>query len=360
MSHSRTSRILPTLLAASSALVLCFANTLSARAQERGGTVEGVATEAENSRPLPYALVRLLPVTPRPGEPMRVLTEADGRFRITGVPAGEYRLQLDRMGFQSARSAVIRVEAGETARVDLRGSARAIVLAPFSAEPRCLAAGQLSSDSALMTLWAEAKKGVETRRAFELQHRFTRVLRQEVTQHLRVLRDEKVLRVDTLLSVPDSVIAREQAQQRRHGSGRYINETTNKFLISETDERELLREDFLTGHCLSTDVARQAGMLGFTFRPVRVAEGQQTMSGTLWMDSTTFLARRVDLRYNRGRDVLARVRLDFTDVPVSGGRAVRLPTSGTVTANPRGMVMLRGISAKLAYTYERFEPVRSR
>jgi hypothetical protein len=353
---SRLSRINTILIAAS---LLLFAGALPARAQEGGGTVEGVATEAGDGRPLPYSMVRLLPVPARAGESLRVLTEADGRFRIARVPAGEYRVQLERIGYQSARSEVVRVQAGQTTRVDIRGSVQAIVLAPFTAGPRCLGAGELAGDSALATLWAEAKKGVDTRRAFERQHRFRRVLRQDVTQHLRLLRDEKVVRVDTLLSEPDSVIARERAQQARHGSGRYINQSSGNFLISETDERELLREDFLTGHCLSADVARQPGLLGFTFRPVRVAEGQQTMRGTLWMDSTTFMARRLELQYSQGRQVMARVRLDFTDVPVSGGRSLRLPTSGTVTGYPR-QVMMQSVSANLAYTYDQFEPVPSR
>ena len=68
-----------------------------AAAQDGHGAVEGIARDAVDGTPLPLLLVRLLPAGPG-ASPRGVVTDAGGRFRFEGVPAGEYRLQVSAPG----------------------------------------------------------------------------------------------------------------------------------------------------------------------------------------------------------------------------------------------------------------------
>jgi hypothetical protein len=80
------------------------------QAQEGGGTVVGTILDAGTGQPLQGALVLL---EPRPGGAMRPapssgfwttgvthVTDATGGYRFTGLPAGEYRLLVRRMGYK--------------------------------------------------------------------------------------------------------------------------------------------------------------------------------------------------------------------------------------------------------------------
>src|SRR5688572_27524958 len=83
----------------SAVLVLGTAAAPDANAQS--AAVEGVARSEDGSVPVPFALVRLVPVdstASRSGTPPQGITSADGRYRFSGVAAGRYRVQLLRIG----------------------------------------------------------------------------------------------------------------------------------------------------------------------------------------------------------------------------------------------------------------------
>jgi hypothetical protein len=68
---------------------------VGAGAQETISTVQGVVRN-ESNRPVEQAQVLL---NPGPGQ-RELRTDADGRFRFIGVPAGSHRLRVMRIGFQ--------------------------------------------------------------------------------------------------------------------------------------------------------------------------------------------------------------------------------------------------------------------
>ncbi|WP_103029696.1 SusC/RagA family TonB-linked outer membrane protein [Salinibacter altiplanensis] len=77
------------------------------------GTVTGTVTEAESGSPLPGATVQIV------DEGTGAATDSDGRYRITGVPAGERTLQVSFVGYQEQERSV-NIPAGGTARVNFQ------------------------------------------------------------------------------------------------------------------------------------------------------------------------------------------------------------------------------------------------
>src|ERR1700720_2478572 len=88
------------------ALVAIVILGLPALAQERKGTITGTVKDSGNSA-LQSALVELLPLG------RKVVTDDQGQFRITDVPAGEYTLSASYVGLNPFNTTV-KVEAGQT------------------------------------------------------------------------------------------------------------------------------------------------------------------------------------------------------------------------------------------------------
>jgi hypothetical protein len=96
------------LLAAS---LLFGAEAPSAHAQSRpaSGAIDGVVTDA-SLMALPDATASIL------GSSIRVVTGANGRFRILGIPAGQYILVVHRLGYAPS-SMALQVAGGDTLRM---------------------------------------------------------------------------------------------------------------------------------------------------------------------------------------------------------------------------------------------------
>ena len=75
------------------------------------GTVTGTVTEAETGEPLPGATVQI------PAEGAGAAADAEGQYRLAGVPAGEQTLRVSFVGFQS-QERTVNVPAGGTVRVN--------------------------------------------------------------------------------------------------------------------------------------------------------------------------------------------------------------------------------------------------
>ncbi len=85
------------------------------------GAVAGEVVDASSLNPLSGAQVVL-----RDTE-HGVLTDRDGRFRITGVPAGNYELRVSMIGYRTG-SLPVRIVAGETTRMDVELAVSAVSL----------------------------------------------------------------------------------------------------------------------------------------------------------------------------------------------------------------------------------------
>jgi hypothetical protein len=341
-------------------LLLAVATARPAAAQ--GGTVEGVAIRAEDGTPIPFALVRLVRGDQAAAGPTAVaqqaITNANGRFHLADVPAGEYRLQLARIGYRPILSSPLRVEAGRTVQHELRGATQVLQLAAVTVRPEltCLTADQLSGDARLASLWSEAQKGVEVRRAFEQQYRFGRVLRQEVVTQWRVRRATRRVEVDTTVSEPDSVAVREARERARLESEGYAR--GNRILLP--DEKYLLDASFLRDHCLETQVAEHDGALGVRFRPTGKRTRGVDIRGVIWVSADTYQMRRIEFEYLDGDAPYASSWLDYADVTI-GGSPIRLRSAGGGSVEARGPLnaILRDATAKFTVTHVGVQQVRA-
>ena len=345
-------------------VVVLGSATRAAGAQITSGTVTGIALRAEDGTPIPFALVRLL----RADDPSavaaptigQVITTATGRFQLPPVPAGAYRLQLARIGYRPVLSPVLHVAPGATVRQELRGATQAVELAAVTVHggPSCLTAAQLADEPRLATLWAEAREGVEVRRAFDRQYRYARVLRQDVTIRTRFKTAHEV-RVDTLVSEPDSVDVRERRLRARREAQGYARGNG----LTLPDEAELLDDAFLRGHCLETAVAEADGALGLRFRPAHGRRAGADIRGTIWVAADTYQMRRLEFEYVEGDGApYATSRVDYGDV-AAGGSALRLGTGGAGTiVRPRGAAraLVKGAAATFTYTYQDVRQVGAR
>lgn len=124
-------------------------------------------------------------------------------------------------------------------------------------------------------------------------------------------------------------------------------------------ELDVLHQDFLKERCLMPTARNGNGEIGLAFRPLRVRPNFLDVGGTIWLDSATFLARRIDLEYLDGDDLRGTVRLDFGDVPVGGG-TLRMPVGAEINLRLSRPDPARRPESRLTITYTGFEEVRPR
>ena len=340
------------------ALLLGAASAPPADAQP--AAVEGVARAEDGGAPIPFALVRLVPAdsaaTPS-GTPPQGITSAEGRFRFGGLAAGRYRVQLLRIGYRPVLSDPVRVAAGETAQLPLRVASQALQLPAVTiSADACVRAEALAEHPTILTLWQQARDGASIREGLMARFRYTSVVREEGAELTAdgatpgaVL--EQTLRFDPRSSLKNA--ARIRAHRLSRG---YYGPNDGWGLPNEQD---VLHDDFLRAHCLESSVERGDGEVGLRFRPLRARRGFLDVGGTIWLDSATYLARRLELEYVDGEESRGTVRLDFGDVAVAGG-TLRMPVGGTYRMRPSRKSPDRRTEGKLTFTYSDFEEVRPR
>jgi hypothetical protein len=151
-----------------------------------------------------------------------------------------------------------------------------------------------------------------------------------------------------VVSEPDSVPAREQRLRTAHAGAGYGQ--GNSLIVP--DEKELLDESFLKDNCLETTIQRSANTVGVRFRPVNPRRAGYAIRGIIWLDSASYLIRRIDYEHLDDGEAFSQVTIDYAPVRV-GGSVLQLPAAGTATLQPRGPGhwMVSAVTATLDYTY---------
>ena len=338
---------------------LSVAQASVAAAQATEGGITGTARRVESEEPIAFALVRLLPEQPAPDVAARqTITAADGHWFFANVPVGDYRVQLARIGYHPVLSPLLHVRAGETTHDDIRATTDAITLAAVTVhgEGECLTSEHLALEPRLAALWNEAGKGVEIRRAFEQQYRFTRDRRQDVHVRWRFRTATDEVRHDTLVNDPDSVLIRDQRRRTKRRTEGYMKPGT--FLVALPDEKDLLDEQFLTDHCLEAAIEGGDGAVGLRFRPVRARAGLVDIRGTIWVEADSYIIRRLAFDWLQGKRVMGSSTIDYADIVIDG-RSLRFPSWGKAFVDPGGMTgaLVRDGTATLEYSYRDFRQV---
>jgi hypothetical protein len=344
----------------SAMLVLATASAPDAKAQT--GAIEGVARAEDSGAPVQFALVRLLLAdsSRRSDSPPQGITNASGRYRFDDVAPGWYRVQLLRIGFRPVLSDPVEVArgGGATVQADLRVASLPVLLPTVTITPEaCVTATELAQHPQIQTLWQQARDGASVRA--ELMARF----RYRVQTH-----EESAKRADgtvgfvdrSYLSDPRSAARNAAARRSQRLSRGYYGPTTKDGVGFYTaDELDVLHEDFLKEHCLLAAAQHGIGEVGLRFRPRRVRRNLLDVGGTIWLDSATFLARRIELEYVDGYDERGTVRLDFSDVAVAGG-TLRMPVGGEINLRPSRTDPAWRTETRLTITYSDFVEVRPR
>ena len=323
--------------------------------------VEGVARAEEGGAPVQFALVRLVraDASPLPSDsPPQGMTNADGRYRFDGVAPGRYRVQLQRIGFRSLLSDPVQVAVGETVQLDLRVASQPLVLPPVTVTADvCVTAKKLEEHPQLQTLWQQARDGASVRTELMARFRY-HVLTHEESYGLKADGPTAPGTLDqTYFSDPKWAVrnaARNRAQRLSRGYYGPINEFGDGFHVP--NELDILHEDFLKTHCFVSAAARGVGEVGLRFRPLGTRRNFLDILGTIWLDSATYLARRIELEYVDGVESRGTFRVDFADVAVAGG-TLRMPVGGAFAMRPSRKNPAKRVEGKVTVTYSGFEEV---
>ena len=328
-------------------------------------TVEGRAS-AEGGAPVQFALVQLVhadssPVPPE--SPPQAITNADGRYRFEGVTPGRYRVQLLRIGFRPVLSDPVQVAAGQRVQFEFRVASQPLMLPPVSVTVTadvCVPAKNLKEHPQLQTLWQQARDGASVRTELMARFRY-HVLSHEESYELRADGPTAPGTIDQpYVSDPKWAVknaARNREQRLSRGYYGPSNDKGDGFHVP--NELDVLHEDFLKTHCFVAAPARGEGEVGLRFRPLGTRRNFLDILGTIWLDSATYLARRLELEYVDGVDSRGTIRVDFADVPVAGG-TLRMPVGGPFTMRPSRTNPARRTEGKVTITYSGFEEVSRR
>src|SRR5213078_3178210 len=106
--------------------ILLVTDRSARRAARQSGSISGTVRDSTTGAPVADALVGVV------GTAFTAKTGADGRFTITGVPAGSYRIRVRMLGYTAALVSVT-VQDGEQAVADVQLARSAIELNPVVA-----------------------------------------------------------------------------------------------------------------------------------------------------------------------------------------------------------------------------------
>ena len=346
------------------AALLVHGMSATADAIAQKAAVEVHARAQEGGAPVQFALVQLVTVdssaTLSDSAPQG-LTNADGRYRFDGVAPGRYRVQLRRIGFRPTLSDPVQVAAGETVQVELRVASEPLVLPPVTVTAEtCVPANNLREHPQLQMLWQQARDGASVRTELMARYRY-HVLQHEESYELKADGPTAPGTMDQPYLSDPRWAARNAARNREQRISRgYYGPSNNMgdgFYVP--NELDVLHEDFLKTHCFVPAAVVGVGEVGLRFRPLRTRRNFLDILGTIWLDSATYLARRLELEYVDFDESRGTVRLDFADVTVAGG-TLRMPVGGAFTMRPSRKNPSRRTEGKFIYTYSGFEEVPRR
>jgi hypothetical protein len=320
-----------------------------------------VARAEDGGAPIPFALVRLVPAdsaTSPSGAPPQGITSADGRYRFGGVAAGRYRVQLLRIGFRPVLSDPVQVTAGETARLPLTVASQPLALPPVTVTAEgCVTAGALAGHPQLQTLWQQARDGASIREGLMARFRYRSVLREKGVE----LRPEGPVPMGVmdrpLVSDPRWAL-RNAARNRAHRLSRGYYSPNDERRVGAA-ERAGRAARGVPGRALPRPGRRARRRRGGAALPVRARRDFLDVRGVIWLDSATYLARRIELEYVDGEESRGAVRLDFGDVAVAGG-TLRMPVGGVYAMRPSRRNPAKRTEGKFTFTYSGFEEVPPR
>jgi hypothetical protein len=346
------------------AAVLLLGTSAVSDVMAQQAAVEVVVRAGVDGAPVQFALVQLVGAEAsalRSDGPPPGITNASGRFRFDDVAPGRYRVQLLRVGFQPVLSDPASVVAGETVQVAFRVASQPLTLPPVTVTADvCVTAQKLPEHPQLHMLWQQARQGASVRTELMARYRY-RVLSHEESYELKADGPTAPGTIDqTYVSDPKWAVKNAaRIRMQRLSRGYYGPSKGSLDGFHVPNELDVLHDDFLKAHCFVPATARGVGEIGLRFRPLRTRRNFLDILGTIWLDSVTFLARRIELEYVDGEESRGTFRADFGDIAVAGG-TMRMPIGGTFAMRPSRKDPAKRTEGKVTVTYSSFEEVARR
>lgn len=280
--------------------------------------VRGTLTEVGDRVPLEGAVISLLPETENTPVAM-TLSDATGRFDFAATP-GRWSVRAEIIGHATVRSAPFELAEGEDVVLELVTPVEAVSLAQVdvtAADRRCTVR---PDDEGLATAvaWEQARKALEGSLLGQEgdRARFGAILyERELEPGTMRVTQERTEPYHAAGARPFSGASPEDLAMRG-----FVQETDSGTYYFAPDERVLLSDVFLDGHCFRLRRADEhPGLVGLAFEPIE--GGSRTdIEGVVWLDRETGELRSLDYRY-------VRLRLGVPTEELGGGmRFQRLPT----------------------------------
>lgn len=261
--------------------------------------VRGRVLERGTDRPVEGALVELRDTTGR--TLARTLTGPDGTVLLEADRPGEIRVRVERIGFETWTSPVVRLSAGESLRRVFRIPVRPVRRPPVNAEAES-DCSLPDEGSRLGTMWRQIETALAltsvSQNAGELVFTIRRFRKTLSADEEEVLRDTAAVTVRRSVRPFDAPPPDSLARQ-----GFVIGERWRgpRYYVPSPDV--LGSMSFLNTHCLHVRSGAETNRpesVGVAFRPV---EGRSVpdVEGTLWLDRETLHLQQLEFHYTNLR-----------------------------------------------------------
>lgn len=242
------------------------------------------------------------------------LADEAGAF-IFSVPAGQYALKAERVGYRSSTSAPFLVRQDETIEVPVTLVAEGISLraVQVNADRRCVVRPQEGLVTA--QLWEEARKALSATQLTQMAQAAARARRDPHRFALRLRKFSRELDPNTLAALheeefevegeavtPFVTAAPERLAREGYGAGEGPWPTT----YFAPDASILLSDLFLDSHCFRLQAEddrrdRHVDLVGLGFEPTRLTSESSPdrveVRGVLWLDRVTAELRFMEYGY---------------------------------------------------------------
>lgn len=302
-----------------------------ARRPESPASLDGRALGAAGGA-IPFSLVVLVPVAG--GSERNALTAADGTFRFDSVAPGEYRLRLDRVGYEPEPQPPVRIAAGRRLSAVVRSAPRRLAPLPASAaDTLCRAPADAAELPRVATIWRQATIAAHVRRIFSSRYDFT-FMRRELDwtvagkDRVRAAVDET-----PVVHTPNDAFVEELHASAPEGVWGVVVPQGGLQLVVP-DFPDLLGQGFLSNHCVAVLPALPGELrLRIAPRDLMPMPGTVRVAGTIVLDST-YAVTRLEVQYLVDGRVLARGTQLYTDAGFPGGQ-LRFPSRLDLEEVPR-------------------------
>jgi hypothetical protein len=274
-----------------SPVALCLA---AAPCRVEAQQIDVRAVAAEDQHPMTGAIVGLEDAAGRMAKP--ALVDDQGRARIALDSAGQYRVLIQRVGYERWRSAPLRVGVNDTLRVTAALVPRRTTLAAVTVTGKRSCSSAPTGITRLAAVWEEARTALRSAdlaarsHVGELQ---VRHVTRELDPDLQVVGESTSA---TTVRTNRPFQARPASELAARG---YVWPSLDAAIYNGPDAAVLLSEDFVATHCFSLvegGRGAHAGQIGVAFQP-SPGRTLPDIAGTIWVDADSSYLRAVDYVY---------------------------------------------------------------